>query len=81
VKGDRGNFQEHLTAQGIQCAIHYPLLIPDQPALRGQPYAVDGELKNARLFAEKEVSLPIHPFMSDDDIERVVVACKSWAKA
>jgi dTDP-3-amino-3,4,6-trideoxy-alpha-D-glucose transaminase len=81
VKGDRGNFQEYLTAQGIQCAIHYPLLIPDQPALRGQSYAVDGELKNAHLFTEKEVSLPIHPFMSDDDIERVVVACKNWAKA
>jgi dTDP-4-amino-4,6-dideoxygalactose transaminase len=81
VKGDRASFQQHLTAQGIQCAIHYPLLIPDQPALRAQSYTIDGQLKNARLFAQKEVSLPIHPFMSDDDVKRVVVACNSWGKA
>jgi dTDP-3-amino-3,4,6-trideoxy-alpha-D-glucose transaminase len=80
VKGDRESFQQHLKTQRIQSAIHYPVLIPDQPALRQQSYTVNGELTNARLFAEKEVSLPIHPFMSDDDIERVVAACNSWGK-
>jgi len=56
-------------------------LIPDQSALSGQSYEIEGELANARLFAEKEVSLPIHPFMSDDDVERVVAACNSWGKS
>jgi dTDP-3-amino-3,4,6-trideoxy-alpha-D-glucose transaminase len=81
VKGDRQSFQEHLRAQGIQNAVHYPVLIPDQSALSGQLYEIEGELTNARLFAEKEVSLPIHPFMSDDDVERVVAACNSWGKS
>jgi len=78
VHGDRESFQEHLRAQGIQSAIHYPMLIPDQSALRGQSFAVEGELTNARRFAAKEVSLPIHPFMSDDDFQRVVAACNTW---
>jgi dTDP-3-amino-3,4,6-trideoxy-alpha-D-glucose transaminase len=81
IKADRARFQEHLKAQGIQSAVHYPVLIPEQPALRGQSYSVDGELTNARLFAENEVSLPIHPFMSDDDVERVVAACNTWGES
>jgi dTDP-4-amino-4,6-dideoxygalactose transaminase len=81
VKGNRASFQEHLTAQGIQSAVHYPTLIPDQPALRAQSHSIDGELTNAHLFAEKEVSLPIHPFMSKDDVERVVAACNTWGRS
>jgi dTDP-3-amino-3,4,6-trideoxy-alpha-D-glucose transaminase len=81
VQADRAAFQEHLKAHGIESAIHYPVLIPDQPALRGQLYRIDGELTNARRFAEKEVSLPIHPFMSDDDVERVIAACNNWGKS
>lgn len=81
VKRDRTRFQDYLRAQGIQTAVHYPVLIPDQPALRAQSYTIDGELTNARVFAEREVSLPIHPFMSDDDVERVVAACNSWGKS
>jgi len=80
VKGDRQSFQEHLKAQGIQTAVHYPILIPNQSALSGQSYEIEGELTNAQLFAEKEVSLPIHPFMSNDDVERVVAACNTWRK-
>jgi dTDP-3-amino-3,4,6-trideoxy-alpha-D-glucose transaminase len=78
VQGDRQNFQEHLRTQAIQSAVHYPILIPDQSALRGQPFVVEDELTNARRFAATEVSLPIHPFMSDDDVERVVAACNTW---
>jgi dTDP-3-amino-3,4,6-trideoxy-alpha-D-glucose transaminase len=81
VKGERAIFQDHLRTQDIQSAIHYPVLIPDQPALRAQSYTIDGKLTNAHVFAEKEVSLPINPFMSDNDVERVVAACNSWGKS
>ena len=38
-----------------------------------------GELKNARRFAEQEVSLLlIHAFMSDGDAEQVLAAGNSW---
>ncbi|HTE87550.1 MAG TPA: DegT/DnrJ/EryC1/StrS aminotransferase family protein [Terriglobales bacterium] len=78
IQGDRESFQEHLRTQAIQSAVHYPILITDQSALRGQPFIVEGDLTNARRFASREVSLPIHPFMSDDDVQRVVAACNTW---
>jgi dTDP-4-amino-4,6-dideoxygalactose transaminase len=81
VKGTRARFQQHLKSRGIQSGVHYPVLIPDQAAIQAHSFAIEGELKNARRFAEQEVSLPIHPFMSDSDMEQVVAACNSWARS
>lgn len=78
LKGDRTSFQEHLKAKGIQTAVHYPVLIPGQPALHAHSFTIEGELNNARLMANQEVSLPIHPFLSNDDIERVISVCNTW---
>jgi len=79
VEGARAGFQQHLKSRGIQSGVHYPVLIPDQPALQAHSFLIEGELKNARRFAEQEVSLPIHPFMSDCDVEQVIEACNGWA--
>jgi len=34
--------------------------------------------QNARRFAREEVSLPVHPFLTADEVERVIAACNSW---
>jgi dTDP-3-amino-3,4,6-trideoxy-alpha-D-glucose transaminase len=60
--------------------VHYPVLIPDQPALRGQKFEVAHSLVNAMRFADREVSLPVHPYLTDEDVERVVDACNTWDK-
>jgi dTDP-4-amino-4,6-dideoxygalactose transaminase len=79
VKGSRGDFQSHLNEAGLASGIHYPVLIPDQDAMRGFDRSlVKKELSNAKRFAEQEVSLPIHPYLNDQDIERVLAACNSW---
>jgi dTDP-3-amino-3,4,6-trideoxy-alpha-D-glucose transaminase len=78
VENDRSGFQQHLKRCGIDSAVHYPILIPDQPALRGQKFEIPQPLPNARRFIEQEVSLPIHPYLGDDDVERVIAACNSW---
>jgi dTDP-4-amino-4,6-dideoxygalactose transaminase len=52
------------------------------PALQAYSFVVNGELKNARRFAEQEVSLlPIHPFMSDSDVKQVLAGCNGWARS
>jgi len=52
------------------------------PALQAHPFAVNGELKNARLYAEEEVSLlPIQPFMSDSHVEQMLAACNGLARS
>lgn len=78
VEGDRERFQQHLKQGGIETSVHYPTLIPDQPALLGQPFVIHSELTNARRFARQEVSLPIHPYLKDKEIEEVVLACNNW---
>lgn len=76
--GRRDAFLEHLRGRGIEPAVHYPRTICDQPALREVPFVVRGTLDRARAFAAREVSLPIHPYLEDDEIRRVVEAVSSW---
>jgi dTDP-4-amino-4,6-dideoxygalactose transaminase len=79
VGSNRAAFQMHLSKAGVTSGIHYPILIPDQHAMRSFDRSlVRRELRNAKRFAEQEVSLPIHPYLSDKDVERVIAACNSW---
>jgi len=79
VSGKRGAFQEHLRRDGIASGVHYPKLIPEQGAFReaGVGRALS-PLPRAEDFARREVSLPIHPFLSERDVERVVASCNAW---
>jgi dTDP-4-amino-4,6-dideoxygalactose transaminase len=75
----RDSFREHLKARGVLSGVHYPRLIPDQEALRGGvSFQIVGELTNARRFAASEVSLPIHPYMTDSEVDQVIEACNRW---
>jgi dTDP-3-amino-3,4,6-trideoxy-alpha-D-glucose transaminase len=74
----RESLQAHLAASGVETAVHYPRLIPDQQALTGADFQVIGDLPRAKEYAAGEVSLPIHPFLSDGEVERVVAALNGW---
>jgi dTDP-4-amino-4,6-dideoxygalactose transaminase len=77
--GLRDALISHLKAQNIQSGIHYPMIIPDQVAMAQCPqYRQEGILGMARAFASEEVSLPIHPFLSDAEVNRVILAVNSW---
>jgi dTDP-3-amino-3,4,6-trideoxy-alpha-D-glucose transaminase len=74
----RADFQEHLRRAGVQTAVHYPRLIPEQAALGAVPFEVAGELARAAQIAGGEVSLPIHPHLGDDEADRVIAAVNDW---
>ncbi len=80
IKQNRCGLQKHLQQFGIQSAVHYPFLITEQSALLDQaiPFTIATPLTKAKYFVDHELSLPIHPFLLDNDIERVVSACNSW---
>lgn len=80
IPGDREAFRAHLKARGVATGLHYPLLISSQQAMaeQGQPLAPPGAFPRAEHFANHEVSLPLHPFLSDEDCARVIDACNSW---
>jgi dTDP-4-amino-4,6-dideoxygalactose transaminase len=78
--GSRDEFQDHLRAHAITTSVHYPRIIPDQPALAGMDLAKPGRsFANAKRFAASEVSLPINPFLTDSEQQRVVQACNTWS--
>jgi dTDP-4-amino-4,6-dideoxygalactose transaminase len=79
VEADRkGGFMAWLNAQGVSCAEHYPIPIPEQRALDGVPFESIGELPVARRICRSEISLPIHPYLTDIEIEQVITACNEW---
>ncbi len=77
----RTQLEAHLRQAGIQTVVHYPTLIPDQPALRATPFEVEGELTRAAAFAGGELSLPIHPHLTDAEVDRVIEALNRWPRA
>lgn len=78
--GSRDEFQSHLRSHGVATSVHYPRVIPNQPALVDAGLGdYSARLENAGRFARTEVSLPIHPFMTDGEAERVVRVCNNWS--
>jgi dTDP-3-amino-3,4,6-trideoxy-alpha-D-glucose transaminase len=75
----RADFRSWLQSQGITTAEHYPALIPDQPAIERHPHERFGDCPRARQIAQGEVSLPIHPYLTDEEVERVIEACNRWS--
>jgi dTDP-4-amino-4,6-dideoxygalactose transaminase len=77
-EGLRDQLQTHLEARGIITGIHYPRLICDQAALKKGAWEASVELVNARRFASCELSLPIHPFLTEQEVDTVIAACNAW---
>jgi dTDP-3-amino-3,4,6-trideoxy-alpha-D-glucose transaminase len=70
---DRGGLREHLTTEGVNTAVHYPV-----PIHRVGAYAdlglVAGSLPVAERLADEICTLPLFPGMSEDEMARVVQA-------
>lgn len=75
---ERDKTRERLLGCGIASGVHYPRLIPEQPAMQspGVSYEVAVEPINARRLATSEVSLPIHPFLREDEVQAVITSCR-----
>lgn len=76
--GRRDSLIAHLKHEGILSAVHYPVAIPDQPALAGLPFECVGELPRARALCRQELSIPIHPYLTDAHVGRVIAAINAW---
>lgn len=76
--GAKEAFRRHLESQGVQTGEHYPAPMFDQPAMQGCPHEVAGDPEPARAFCRREVSLPIHPYLTDAEVSRVIEACNGW---
>lgn len=76
--GRKTDFMNWLGSQGVGCGEHYPCAIPDQPAMKGVAFESAGPLEIARRICRSQVSLPVHPYLTDSDLGRVIEACNAW---
>lgn len=76
---DREKFADYLEEKGIGYGIHYPLTVNKQPYYKKLGYA---ELKfaEAEKAADEVISLPVHPSLSDSDLEQIVEVVKNYKK-
>ena len=82
VDGDRAHLKAHLARAGVAAAVHYPKLIPHQAAMQGLGITANREraLPRAERFASQELSIPMHPFLTDDEAATVIEACNTWER-
>lgn len=72
--GEPADVAAELRKRGIGVGRHYPFVCPDQEAARGLGREA-GPLPVARRLAERELSLPIHPYLEDEEVAVTIKAC------
>lgn len=78
VQGDREVFRQHLSSMGVATGLHYPLLAYQQKAFTDVARTPHEPLARAERFARDQVSIPLHPWLTDDEVGQVVDACNTW---
>jgi|SRR6185312_15552605 len=68
----RDEFVAKLHEAGIGAGIYYPKLIGDYEAYRDNPRVVLSETPVAARVAQQVISLPVHQWLSDDDISVII---------
>jgi dTDP-4-amino-4,6-dideoxygalactose transaminase len=76
VPGKRDALREHLRERGVGSQVYYPLPIHRQRAYRDMGY--EDKLPVAERLCEEILSLPVHPSLTDTELERIVEAVNSF---
>ena len=73
---ERDALQSHLRASGVETLIHYPVPLPRQPAFA----PARGDCPVATRGAQEILSLPLHPRLTDADVNRISSAVGTFQK-
>jgi dTDP-4-amino-4,6-dideoxygalactose transaminase len=77
---DRDGLREHLREQGVGTLVHYPVPVHLQPAYRNRVPIHRGAMPETEQAARQVLSLPMHPQLSDAQVERVCEAINKWSR-
>lgn len=67
----RDDLAASLNAVGIETNMHYPYVLHELPFIKKYPHKVITRGRAKRL-AEEVISLPIHPYLTDHEVDHVV---------
>lgn len=76
-KCTRDEFLEALLAENIDCAVHYPIPLTKQPAILN--LMKPDKCPISENISEKIFSLPMHPELSDEDLENILTGVEKVA--
>ncbi len=77
---DRDGFADALRNEyKVGCGVYYPIPNHRLPSLA--PYAPGLELPETEKAAKEVISLPVHPSLTQEDLDRIVEAVNAVAKA
>ena len=74
---ERAALQTHLHAAGVETLIHYPVPLPGQPAFAS---LTARDCPTASRVAQQILSLPLHPRLTDAQVERISSAVDQFQK-
>jgi perosamine synthetase len=78
VESNRDRFQQRLRELGVGTAVHYAVPVHRQPLYQSLGYG-NVSMPVAERVADQVLSLPVHPALSESDLERVVDAVRKVA--
>ncbi|MBN2297767.1 MAG: DegT/DnrJ/EryC1/StrS family aminotransferase [Deltaproteobacteria bacterium] len=73
---DRDDLMTYLSDRGIETLIHYP--VPIHMHKPFQDAKIIGQLRNTELRSSQVLSLPLHPFLHDDEIGWIIESVQGY---
>jgi perosamine synthetase len=77
----RDSMVEQLGAAGIGCGVYYPRLVFDYDCYRAHPGLVASDVPVAARVVQQCLSLPVHPHLSDGDLDRIIAEVRRIGRA
>ncbi len=73
---NRDELAGRLAEHGIETGVYYPRVVYDYDCYRSHPRVITTPVPEAELVAGQVLSLPVHPALSANDVDRVVEAIR-----
>jgi len=73
---DRDGVAEALASKGITAGAYYPSTVYDHECYRTHPNVIVEPMPRAEAAAREVLSLPVHPALTEGDLDRIVAAVR-----
>ena len=73
----RNELMEHLRSHQIGASLHYPLAVHQNAAYANRIRGGDN-LPFTNQFYQKNLTLPMYPELSNDEVEHIISSVKNW---
>ena len=74
----KGEAVAYFKSKGILVGEHYPQALVEQQAIPAAVREISSRCTRAREFCASELSLPVHPYLNDDEVRKVIAVCNQW---